>query len=469
MNPRISTHQATPDKQEMIRRRGGVAELSAPHREELEIDKETTDSVVSAADESRSVEESRADAFKRRLSRLALDVHDGPMQNLTVIGLSLNDLKRRMHLVVPDEHQSNINESVAQITDELVQVEQELRSLISALESGSTQSIPLLDAIESEIREFKKLSSANVQLSYDGNARAETDSQRIALQSIARAALTNAAKHGDPENVEIRLSGDADDGLAADQGRRPRLHPRGGGAAGALRALRHARARRDARRRAPGREPAGRPHHRHRDAAELASTRRLTRQPPSAAAAPDADGRGPGWTEIVVTPWAVAAAIALAAGCFVRYGLGVEAVAWAVAQAVLVGLAAYDLAPRRLPNAVTVPTAALAVLLRLVFERSVLGEVLVAGVAAFAAFLLLALLLRGGVGMGDVKLAGMLGFLLGGAVLAALVIGAVAGGVAAVVVLARPGSDRRTAFAYGPYLALGGAIAILGFNPPPLV
>ena len=207
MNPRISTHQATPDKQEMIRRRGGVAELSAPHREEFEIDKETTDSVVSAADESRSVEESRADAFKRRLSRLALDVHDGPMQNLTVIGLSLNDLKRRMHLVVPDEHQSNINESVAQITDELVQVEQELRSLISALESGSTQSIPLLDAIESEIREFKKLSSANVQLSYDGNARAETDSQRIALQSIARAALTNAAKHGDPENVEIRLSG----------------------------------------------------------------------------------------------------------------------------------------------------------------------------------------------------------------------------------------------------------------------
>ena len=162
---------------------------------------------MSAADESRSVEESRADAFKRRLSRLALDVHDGPMQNLTVIGLSLNDLKRRMHLVVPDEHQSNINESVAQITDELVQVEQELRSLISALESGSTQSIPLLDAIESEIREFKKLSSANVQLSYDGNARAETDSQRIALQSIARAALTNAAKHGDPENVEIRLSG----------------------------------------------------------------------------------------------------------------------------------------------------------------------------------------------------------------------------------------------------------------------
>ncbi len=142
MNPRISTHQATPDKQEMIRRRGGVAELSAPHREEFEIDKETTDSVVSAADESRSVEESRADAFKRRLSRLALDVHDGPMQNLTVIGLSLNDLKRRMHLVVPDEHQSNINESVAQITDELVQVEQELRSLISALESGSTQSDP---------------------------------------------------------------------------------------------------------------------------------------------------------------------------------------------------------------------------------------------------------------------------------------------------------------------------------------
>src|SRR5690242_18255766 len=37
------------------------------------------------------------EAVKRRLNRLALDVHDGPMQNLAVIGFSLGDLRRKMH------------------------------------------------------------------------------------------------------------------------------------------------------------------------------------------------------------------------------------------------------------------------------------------------------------------------------------------------------------------------------------
>ena len=72
-----------------------------------------------------------------------------------------------------------------------------------------------------------------------------------------------------------------------------------------------------------GREPPGRPDHRHGrrcragvhpapDAAVgVGRSRRRT-----------SDARGPSWTEIVVAPWAVAAAIALAAGCFVRYGPG---------------------------------------------------------------------------------------------------------------------------------------------------
>ena len=159
------------------------------------------------ADDVASAEEGRAETFKKRLLRLALDVHDGPMQNLTVIGLSLNDLRGRIHSLVPDEHHTKINASVEQITGELVQVEQELRALISALEQGATQSIPLLDAIETEIREFKRLSTANVELVFDGNARAETDSQRIALQAITRAALTNVAKHAEARNVTIRLHG----------------------------------------------------------------------------------------------------------------------------------------------------------------------------------------------------------------------------------------------------------------------
>ena len=174
-------------------------------------------------------------------------------------------------------------------------------------------------------------------------------------------------------------------------------------------------------------------------------------------------------SHIPTTWWGPPAALVLAAATFVRLGLNVDAAAWAVAQVTLVVLAAHDLVTRRLPNAITIPVALLAVGARAAFERSALDEVILAGLVAFGAFLVLSLLLRSGLGMGDVKLAGMLGFLLGSAVVPALLIGVFAGGIAAAALMAGARATRRTYIAYGPYLALGGAIAILAFHPPSLV
>jgi leader peptidase (prepilin peptidase)/N-methyltransferase len=143
-------------------------------------------------------------------------------------------------------------------------------------------------------------------------------------------------------------------------------------------------------------------------------------------------------------------------------------VSWALVQLALAGIAAYDLITRRIRNFVTAPGALLAILLRAIFEPSKLVEVLIAGAIVFLAFLALALVLQGGFGMGDAKLAGMLGFVLGSAVVPALLIGTAAGGILGAAVLARSRSKRKT-IAYGPYLALGAAIAIVAFDPPPLV
>ena len=151
--------------------------------------------------------EGRAEALKRRLLRLALDVHDGPMQNLAVIGFSLGDLRRRMQALVPAEHRTKIDAGMEQITAELVRVESDLRALIGALEEGVAQSIPLREAIETEIQEFERHFSTRVEFEFDEEARAETDSQRIALQAVARAALANVAKHANATRVAIRLSG----------------------------------------------------------------------------------------------------------------------------------------------------------------------------------------------------------------------------------------------------------------------
>jgi leader peptidase (prepilin peptidase) / N-methyltransferase len=163
----------------------------------------------------------------------------------------------------------------------------------------------------------------------------------------------------------------------------------------------------------------------------------------------------------------VAVAAVLAAATLVVRGADADGLCWAAVQVTLVALAAEDLRSRRIPNVITAPAAVAAVALRVALERSELVEILVAGAGAFAFFLVLALLTRGGLGMGDVKLAGLLGLFLGAAVVPALFLGTLAGGVASVALLAR-GRKRGTTLAYGPYLCLGGAVAVLVLHLPRL-
>ena len=64
--------------------------------------------------------------------------------------------------------------------------------------------------------------------------------------------------------------------------------------------------------------------------------------------------------------------------------------------------------------------------------------------------------------MGDVKLAAVLGLFLGSAVAAALLAAVIAGGVVGVgIMLARGTGARKHAVPFGPFLALGGVVALL--------
>jgi leader peptidase (prepilin peptidase)/N-methyltransferase len=147
-----------------------------------------------------------------------------------------------------------------------------------------------------------------------------------------------------------------------------------------------------------------------------------------------------------------------------------NAALYAVVQVILVAIAVIDLATRRIPNELVGALAVLALVPRAFSERTVLLESVITGLAVFGVALLLGYLARGGLGMGDVKLAGALGLVLGTVVLPALVLGTAAGAAAGLAVIARRGrAGQRAMIAYGPYLALGGASAILLFGPPPLL
>jgi leader peptidase (prepilin peptidase)/N-methyltransferase len=129
---------------------------------------------------------------------------------------------------------------------------------------------------------------------------------------------------------------------------------------------------------------------------------------------------------------------------------------------VLIPIAIIDFEHRIIPNRITGPAAVVAILIGVLFDQDFVVEQLIAGAAAGGFFLLAAIAYPRGMGMGDVKLAGMMGLYLGRAVGFAVLVGLVAGVVVGSVIMARVGvkAGRKQQVPFGPFLALGGIIAI---------
>jgi leader peptidase (prepilin peptidase) / N-methyltransferase len=126
-----------------------------------------------------------------------------------------------------------------------------------------------------------------------------------------------------------------------------------------------------------------------------------------------------------------------------------------------------DLEHRLIPNRVTFPAAVGALVAIVALDRGFLVEALIAGAAAGGFFLLAALAYPRGMGLGDVKLAGLLGLVLGRSVGPALFVALAAGVLAGALIIARKGAaeGRKTAVPFGPFLALGGVVALFAGEP----
>jgi len=130
--------------------------------------------------------------------------------------------------------------------------------------------------------------------------------------------------------------------------------------------------------------------------------------------------------------------------------------------AALIALAAIDLERHVIPNKILLPLAIYGVGAAALVSTGELPELLIAGAAAFAALLLVALAHPAGMGMGDVKLAGVMGLYLGSAVAPALLIAFLAGALVGLGVILREGAGaRKKGMPFGPFLALGGVVGLL--------
>jgi leader peptidase (prepilin peptidase)/N-methyltransferase len=133
----------------------------------------------------------------------------------------------------------------------------------------------------------------------------------------------------------------------------------------------------------------------------------------------------------------------------------------------LVPVALIDLEHRIIPNRLTALGALLALALGSALDPAGEPERLIAAAAAGGALLLAALAHPGGMGMGDVKLAGVLGLYLGRDVAPAMLIALLAGTLVGAGVIARKGAarGRKTAVPFGPFLALGALAGVFAGEP----
>ncbi|GMU39431.1 MAG: hypothetical protein AMXMBFR23_02970 [Chloroflexota bacterium] len=168
--------------------------------------------------------------------------------------------------------------------------------------------------------------------------------------------------------------------------------------------------------------------------------------------------------------WRTGASVALTAALAAAVGIlmvndgrsHAEAVMAGGFAAVLVMLAAYDLADRIVPNRIVLPALALALLLSPVWHDRGPQEAFIAATGALLVGAALRSMSAGGLGWGDVKMMAFVGAVVGApAVVLAGVVTALSGGVWALLMIVTGRVTRHTRMPYAPFIALGGLVAIM--------
>jgi len=149
----------------------------------------------------------------------------------------------------------------------------------------------------------------------------------------------------------------------------------------------------------------------------------------------------------------------LVAACVLEFGFTFEAAIAGFFCCVLVAISAIDIAYRIVPNKIVLPSALIVLVAQTIREPS--PEWILAAFGAALFLFLAALVYPAGMGMGDVKLALLMGAALGKVVPVALMVGMVAAVVPSVYLLVRHGrSARKMGIPFAPFLALGSIVAL---------
>jgi len=150
--------------------------------------------------EIRALNEQMVKAQEAERTRIAGDLHDGVLQQMTSLTLRLGSVKRQ---VPPD---SEAKETVNRLQQELIQIGTDIRHISHELHPALLHESGLPAALTVYCEEFSKVRGLPVSCDADESMKELSPEAALGLYRIAQEALGNAAKHSAAKKVEVRLT-----------------------------------------------------------------------------------------------------------------------------------------------------------------------------------------------------------------------------------------------------------------------
>src|SRR4051794_17396380 len=155
----------------------------------------------------RSAERERAvtSSMERRLVRLAYDLHDGPLQDLTALGADAALLRCQLESILEGDEAARVGGRFDDIQSRLEALDGALRATLDAAR-GSSGIVSLKHALWQEVTTVERISGIQIELVVVGEFDTLTDSRRVAIFRVVQEALSNARSHSHATTVAVRVS-----------------------------------------------------------------------------------------------------------------------------------------------------------------------------------------------------------------------------------------------------------------------
>jgi signal transduction histidine kinase len=132
------------------------------------------------------------------MSRVALDLHDGPVQDIALLRGELARLHGKL-----DPAGSGCLEDLMSVAEA---AEADLREMAVSLESTSLGRRPLVEALNGAARAFALRSGIEPELTISGDASGLTSMERVAVMRVVGEALANVREHSGARTVAVRVA-----------------------------------------------------------------------------------------------------------------------------------------------------------------------------------------------------------------------------------------------------------------------